>query len=39
LSNSYYLYESKKLYSASVNIDKYHRKNIAKKLSNIIIEK
>jgi len=29
----------KKLYSASVNIDKYHRKNIAKKLSNIIIEK
>ena len=39
LSNSYYLYESKKLHSTSTNIDKYHRKNIAKKLSNIILEK
>lgn len=39
LSNSYYLYESKKLHSTSINIDKYHRKNIAKKLSNIILEK
>jgi len=39
LSNSYYLYESKKLHSTSINIDKYHRKNLAKKLSNIILEK
>jgi len=39
LSNSYFLYESKKLYSSAVNIDKYHRKNIAKKLSDIILEK
>ena len=38
LSNSYYKYESKKLHSASINIDKYHRKNLAKKLSQIILD-
>ena len=39
LLNSYHLYESKQLYSSSINIDKYHRKNLAKKLSEIILEK
>ena len=38
LSNSYYKYESKNLYSTSINIDKYHRKNLAKKLSQIILD-
>ena len=39
LLNSYHLYESKQLYSSSINIDKYHRKNLAKKLSDIILDK
>ena len=38
LSNSYYQYESKNLHSNSINIDKYHRKNLAKKLSRIILD-
>ncbi len=38
LSNSYYKYESKNLHSTSINIDKYHRKNLAKKLSQIILD-
>ena len=38
LSNSYYQYESKNLHSTSINIDKYHRKNLAKKLSRIILD-
>ena len=38
LSNSYYQYESKNLHSTSINIDKYHRKNLAKKLSQIILD-
>ena len=38
LSISYYQYESKNLHSNSINIDKYHRKNLAKKLSRIILD-
>ena len=39
IEDSYELYKIKKLKIKSINIDQYHRKNLAKKLSNLIFKK
>jgi hypothetical protein len=38
IEDSYELYKIKKLKIKSINIDQYHRKNLAKKLSNLIFK-
>jgi len=38
IEDSYGLYKIKKLKIKPINIDQYHRKNLAKKLSNLIFK-